>query len=393
MSSRPRVIVAGAGPVGLTAALILARGGVDVTMLERRAELNRMSKASTFHPPTLEILADFGLLDVLTSQGQLVPKIQYRERGKGVLAEFFLAELAAETRCPFRIHLEQAAVMPLLLEKLQTFPNARVLFEANVVAAAQSATGVAITTEGPRGREVSEGDYLLVADGARSTTRDLLGIGFEGETYEERVLRVFTRMDLDEVLPGIAPLTYLYVGNKSLSFLKMPDLWRMVLRAPAHISNEEAVSPGYFMTRLKDYFAEDTDKLRDVWADVFEVGKRVASTYLQGRAIVMGDAAHISTTRGGMNMNCGVHDAYALAHALLATFQSGDDKVLQACAAERRRVAREELLRRTDTAASTGAEWLAFATKCAGDRDLRLKFLRSATMLDMRPVVNPSLAA
>ncbi|MBL8628250.1 MAG: FAD-dependent monooxygenase, partial [Rhodospirillaceae bacterium] len=380
------VIVAGAGPVGLTAALILAKGGVDVVMLERRSDLNRMSKASTFHPPTLEILADFGLLDVLTSQGQLVPKIQYREQGKGILAEFHLAELAAETTCPFRIHLEQAAVMPLLLEQLVAQPTAQVLFEAEVVAVSQNGSSIQVSTTGPRGAQKWEGDYLLVTEGARSTTRDLLGIAFEGETYEERVLRVFTRMDLDEILPGIAPLTYLYVGNKSLSFLKMPDLWRMVLRAPPQISNDEAISPGYFMTRLRDYFGPDTEKLRDVWADVFEVGKRVASTYLQGRAIVMGDAAHISTTRGGMNMNCGVHDAYALAHALLGTLRTNDNAILADCAAERRRVAREELLSRTDKAASSGAEWLAFATQCAADQGLRLKFLRSVTMLDMRPL-------
>lgn len=383
--ARPRVLISGCGPVGMTAALILARNGVDVVVLEKRATLNQMSKASTFHPPTLEILAEFGLLEVLRTRGQLVPKIQYRERGKGILAEFHLADLAAETSCPFRIHFEQAEIMPLMLEKLRAEPRAEVLFEANVTAVAQNDASVSVTTDGPRGRQEWHGDYLLVAEGARSSTRELLDIAFEGETYKERVLRVFTRMDLDELLPGIAPLTYLYVGNRSLSFLKMPDLWRMVLRAPPEISDAEAISPGYFMERLRPYFADDTGRLRDVWADVFEVGKRVASSFLKGRAVVMGDAGHISTTRGGMNMNCGVHDAYALAHALLKTLTAADPRILEACAAERRRVAREELIGRTDQAASTGAEWLAFAAKCAADPDLRLKFLRSATMLDMRP--------
>lgn len=369
----------------MTAALVLARHNIDVVMFEKRAELNRASKASTFHPPTLEILAEFGLLDKLTSDGTMVPKIQYREQGKGILAEFHLSELAAETRIPFRIHLEQAAVMPLMLKALSQFSNVQVLFDTNVTAVSQTDDGVEIKTQGGRGPEVWTGDYVLVADGARSTTRDLLGISFEGTTYDARVLRVFTRMDLDEILPGIAPLTYLYVGDKSLSFLKMPDCWRMVLRAPASVTDAEATSPDYFMARLKDYFGDDTARLRDVWADVFEVGKRVASTYRKGRAVVMGDAAHISTTRGGMNMNCGVHDAFALAHALVETIRSGDQTILTSCAEERRRVAREDLIGRTDQAASTGAEWLAFATKCAADPDLRLKFLRSATMLDMRP--------
>jgi 2-polyprenyl-6-methoxyphenol hydroxylase-like FAD-dependent oxidoreductase len=192
-------------------------------------------------------------------------------------------------------------------------------------------------------------------------------------------------MDLDEVLPGIAPLTYLYVGNKSLSFLKMPDCWRMVLRAPADVDDATATSSGYYMGRLGEYFFEDTARLRDTWADVFEVGKRVASDFVVGRAIVMGDAAHISTTRGGMNMNCGVHDAYALSHALLRTLASGEAAPLVQCGHERQRVAREELIGRTDQAASTGAEWLAFATRCAAAPDLRRAFLRSATMLDMSP--------
>ena len=88
-----QVIVAGAGPVGLVAALTLAQAGVHVVLLEKRDSLNTASKASTFHPPTLEIIDKLGAIEPLLTQGELVHRIQYRNVD-GPFAEFRLADLA-----------------------------------------------------------------------------------------------------------------------------------------------------------------------------------------------------------------------------------------------------------------------------------------------------------
>ena len=92
-----QVIVAGAGPVGLVAALTLAQAGVHVVLLEKRDSLNTASKASTFHPPTLEIIDKLGAIEPLLTQGELVHRIQYRNVD-GPFAEFRLADLAEKTR-------------------------------------------------------------------------------------------------------------------------------------------------------------------------------------------------------------------------------------------------------------------------------------------------------
>ena len=113
-----QVIVAGAGPVGLVAALTLAQAGIEVVLLEKRNSLNTASKASTFHPPTLEIIDDLGAIEPLLSQGQLVHRIQYRTN-EGPFAEFALADLADRTRYPFRLHLEQSKLTPTLLAQFQ----------------------------------------------------------------------------------------------------------------------------------------------------------------------------------------------------------------------------------------------------------------------------------
>jgi 2-polyprenyl-6-methoxyphenol hydroxylase-like FAD-dependent oxidoreductase len=132
MTPSDQVVVAGAGPVGLTAALLLADAGVPVTVLEKRAELSAASKASTFHPPTLAILHHLGVLDAVRDRGAVARRVQYRT-GEGVFAEFSLDALAGETAFPYRLHLEQAQVTPLLLARLRTHAHARVLFGAEVL--------------------------------------------------------------------------------------------------------------------------------------------------------------------------------------------------------------------------------------------------------------------
>ena len=370
-----RVIVAGAGPVGLTAALVLADGGAEVTLLEKRGGLNTASRASTFHPPTMEILDRLGCATPLLEEGALVDRIQYRTPA-GVFAEFPLSLLAGETRFPFRRHLEQARVTPALLARLAALPNATLRFGAEVVGVAQDAAGVRVALAG--GGTLSA-DVLFATDGGRSAVREALGIGFPGMTYPHRVLRLMTRDDLARLLPGLAPISYLHHEGRSLSFLRMPDCWRIIIRVPPETPDAAALDDAWILARLRDGLPAWDAMPATIHRDVYAASRHLADRLHDGCVFLMGDAAHLTNTRGGMNMNAGIHDAWTVARALLA----GGIPAAAAAARERHRIARDLLLPRTDRSVSGGEGWLKRVRATAADPDAARAFLREGAMLDM----------
>lgn len=386
MSARKPILVAGAGPVGLCTALLLARHGVPVALLEKRPTLNLASRASTFHPPTLEIFHALGLMDGVSAKAQLVDRIQYRSREDGVFAGFSMNLLQGQTEFPFRLHIEQTAVMPVVLERLRSQSDVAVHFGTAITGVRPTHDGVVVDAEGPDGPVSFEGSFLLAADGARSTVRDSLGLTFEGSMYEERVLRLVTRTELEQVIPDIAPLTYVYRGSRSVAFLKMPGCWRLVLRAPPELSDEAATSPDYYRPRAAEFLGEWIEQIPDIVPDIFAVGKKIASRYRKGRSYLMGDAAHITTTRGGMNMNCGIHDSYVIAQAAVRAWHDNDASILDLASDARHRTAVEQLIPHTDHSISGGDDWVERVRQAASDPERSRAFLRAATMMDMSPI-------
>ena len=119
MSQNDAVVIAGAGPVGLVAALALARRNVPVRVIEAEPALTRDLRAGSFHPPTIDMLAALGVADDMHKDGIIVRHWQYRDRFAGVVAEFDLGLLGDETDHPYRLHLEQHRLTPILLHHLE----------------------------------------------------------------------------------------------------------------------------------------------------------------------------------------------------------------------------------------------------------------------------------
>jgi 3-(3-hydroxy-phenyl)propionate hydroxylase len=150
MTEQDRVLIAGAGPVGLTAAASLVHGGVPVTVLEAGSALSTESRASTFHPPTLDMLDRLGAAAPLIAQGLVAPRFQYRSKRHGVIGAFDFAAIADATGHPYRLQSEQLNLTRILYERLRGDPLFQLQFDCAVAGVAQSSSGVEVTADAPR---------------------------------------------------------------------------------------------------------------------------------------------------------------------------------------------------------------------------------------------------
>ena len=382
-----RVLVAGAGPVGLAAALTLARRGIAVTVLEAGETLAAESRASTFHPPTLEMLADLGVLDEVEAIGLHTPTFAYRDRYEGVVAELDLSTLAADTRYPYRIQLEQSKLTPILARHLREHPTAEVRYGFAVRDVVADAEGVTVTSASG---EHERGDWLIGADGAHSAVRRSLGIAFDGITYPERFLVASTEEDLTALLGPLSYVNYVFDPDEWCVLLRTPDHWRVLLPTPPDTPDE--VELDRLDERLRGV-ADPGRPWKVAHASIYRVHQRVAATFRLGRVLLAGDAAHVNNPLGGLGMNSGIHDAVAFATALAAGSPAEVSAAADVAAADRRRIALEYVQQvshtnyerlRSNTAAR--AAHLADLRTIAADRERTRAYLfRSSMLASLRP--------
>ena len=312
MVTEDRVFVAGAGPVGLVAAAALVRAGIPVTVFEAAPELSKESRASTFHPSTLDMLDDLGLAEALIATGLVAPRVQYRTRHDGVIAAFDFGAIADLTRHPYRLQSEQHNLTRIIDAALRPEPNYRIEFGQRVAGARQDADGVTVTLASADGRtQERRARWLIGADGARSEVRKALGVEFEGFTWPERFLVIGTRFDFYALVPGLDAVSYVADPAQWHFYLQIPGMWRMMFPIPPEVSDETATSRDFAAATLATVQPNAT--AADIaHVTLYRVHQRVAKTFLVGRAFLAGDAAHVNNPLGGMGMNGGIHDAVNL---------------------------------------------------------------------------------
>jgi len=385
MATSDRVLIAGAGPVGLVAAAKLVRHGIPVTVLEGGSDLSAESRASTFHPPTLDMLADLDLVKPLIAQGLIAPKFQYRNRHDGLIAQFDFGDISDSTRHPFRLQCEQSKLTRIIHDKLRGHPDFDIAFSSPVREVTQDADSVTVTVERDGGSRTQSYRWLIGADGARSDVRRSLGIEFEGFTWPERYLVVSTPFDFYSVIPGLVSVSYTVDPVRWHFLLQTPRLWRVMFRVAAEESDELALSEEFAQT-LMAQIVPGIDRFEIAHATLYRVHQRVAKAFRSGRAFLIGDAAHVNNPLGGMGMNGGIHDAINLTGRLIEVWRGiKPEAELERFDLQRRLVTKEHVERQSiqnkrnlEAADNQFRDWL---LRTAADPALTYDYLLRVSMI------------
>ncbi|WKG05109.1 NAD(P)/FAD-dependent oxidoreductase [Mycolicibacterium sp. HK-90] len=370
-TSMTDVLIVGAGPVGLTAAIVLTQRGHRVTVVDRQAEGANTSRAAVVHPHTLELLEPYGVVDELVARGVHTPTFTIRDRDD-LLIEVPFSELP--TRYPYTLMISQADTEAFLLRRLEEL-GGKVLRPVAVTAIHQDTDhAVATFADGQQIRA----RYLVGADGMHSTVRDQAEIAFSGGTYGESFTLADVRLSggvpTDEVILYFSPAGLVVVAP-------LPDgFYRIV----ATVSEAPQTPDIAFVQALLDErgpMAHPAVVEDVVWGSRFRVHHRVADAFRDNRIVLAGDAAHVHSPAGGQGMNLGIEDAVVLGERLSDVLNGAPATLLDDYAASRRRTARGVV--------SMTSRLTELATASARRRPVRNRAMRLAGKL---PAVRRALA-
>ena len=314
------IIVAGMGPSGSILALALAKQNIPVILLEKEAALPIDLRASTFHPPSLDLIAelDANVIEKMLEKGLKAHRYQYRDRVSGDVATFEMNLLKGETQYPFRLQLEQYELTHCVNDALANYANVEVRFSHEVMDYTENDSGVQAKIKTSEGTIVIHGSFIIGCDGARSKVRKSAGIGYDGFTYDEKFLVVSTDFAFEKVFDDFSYVNYISDPNEWCVVLRTEKIWRVLFpTSPKNRDDEKLLLSDKFIEERLQHFCPSTHAYRVPYRTLYSVNQRVASTYFRGRMALVGDSCHINNPLGGMGMNGGLHDAFNLAKRLI----------------------------------------------------------------------------
>ncbi len=344
MPSESPILVVGAGPVGFVTALRLAQANVPVLLIEKERALQDDLRASTFHPPTLEMLDELDLTEGLLAQGLKGPTWQIRLHETHEKAEFDLSVLKEDTRYPFRLQVEQRVLCALAAEQVKDHPLINFRLGTELVDFTQDDDRVTARVRSHNGEETIATAFLVACDGSRSRVRSLLDLSFEGLTYPETTILVTTHFPFEEHLPGLSHVNYIWCDHGTFSLLKLPGIWRCSVYADVDQSDEDALHPDNIEAKLQMVVPRDApyaiEEIRP-----YRIHQRIVDNYRHGRVLLAGDSAHLNSPSGGMGMNGGVHDAFNLTGRLPKVYRGEEGfETLDQYSRQRQPTAKEQIL-------------------------------------------------
>ncbi|MCE8417620.1 FAD-dependent monooxygenase [Rhodovulum sulfidophilum] len=336
-----RVVVVGAGPVGLTMALNLARLGIASVVLEDKSAITVGSRAIVWSQRSLQFFARLGIADRIMAQA--VPwSIGRISHGDVEIFSMDMAGTDADRFPPFA-NLQQYHVEDILIERALAEPLIDLRFRNRLTGVDQTGDGVELSVKTPDGSYRLTADYLLACDGARSLTRALLDLDLEdGAFHEERFMVADIEMEAD--FPAERWFWFdpsFHSGQSAMLMPQADNIYRIDLQLGRDANVAEEVRPDRVIPRIQAVVGPDFDL---EWVSVYTFQSRRLAEFVHGRVIFLGDAAHLVPPFSARGANAGLRDVENLGWKLAAVLEGrADEGLLDSYNRERVQAADENL--------------------------------------------------
>ncbi|MBV8035232.1 FAD-dependent oxidoreductase [Roseateles sp.] len=338
---RRPVVIVGAGPVGLTLALDLAKRDVPVVVIDDSDRIGEGSRAVCWAKKTLEVFDRLGVGEGVAREGVRWQRgrVFHGER------EAYAFDLLPEShhKMPAMVNLQQDQVEARLVRAVQLDPRIELRGRHELIGLEQDEAGVTLNVRTPDGLFDMRADWVVACDGARSPTRTLLGLGFQGQVFEDRFLIADVRLGAGERPRGLDPTRPerwfwfdppFHPGQSVLLHAQADGLWRIDFQLGREANVEVERDSGRIRARVAAML--DTHRFELVWSSIYQFCCRRAERFRVGRVLLAGDAAHQVSPFGARGANSGVQDADNLGWKLAAMLRGeAGEALLDSYEAER----------------------------------------------------------
>ena len=336
------VIVVGAGPVGLTAAIDLAHEGQPVLLLDDDDTVSIGSRGVCYAKRTLEVLDRIGCDNRFVDKG-VSWDVGRTFFGEGEVFNFNLRPQAQHLR-PGMINLQQYYLEQYLIERTGDVPQLEKRFKHKVIAVTPGDDKVTLRVETPDGAYTLTTDWLVVADGARSPIRTMLGLDIEGKVFMDRFLIADVVMAADFPAERWFWFDPPFHRNQSVLLHKQADnVWRIDFQLGWQADPVEEKKPENVIPRIKAMLGDEREFELE-WVSVYTFQCRRMNQFNHGRVLFVGDAAHQVSPFGARGANSGIQDTDNLAWKLKLVMDSKAPPTLLDTYGEERGYAADENL-------------------------------------------------